>query len=530
MKKGNFLLMLHAHLPYVRHPDYPDFLEERWLFEAITETYIPLIKMFRSLENENIKFKLAISITPTLSEMLSDEDLQNKYISHMNKLIELSEKEIIKTEKENVQKFKTAKFYNSHFKEILHIYSDLYSRNILKAFKEFQEKGYIEVVTCSGTHGFLPFMKNHPEAVRAQIKVGVETYKKNFGKSPNGIWLAECAYSRGFDRILKSEGINYFFTDSHALWYSETPAHYGVYYPVITPGGDFVFARDPESSEQVWSSVIGYPGDSRYREFYRDIGFDRDFEYIKDYIDKSGTRCNTGIKYYKITDKTLPAERKDFYDINEAYEVARNHAKDFVLKKEFQVKKLTNIFDDIIPLITAPFDAELYGHWWYEGPVFLESLFREIAKSEIIESVLPSEIINSLETVQVLEPADSTWGANGFNEVWLNEKNDWIYRHLNHIASQMHKKATEYKNPSELEKRVLNQMAREVLLSQASDWPFIMTTGTTVDYAVNRIDNHINRFFKLEKMLDSNKIDTEELSHIEWIDKIFNDIDFNIYS
>ena len=532
MPKGNIVFMLHAHLPFIHHPQYDFFLEENWLFEAVTETYIPLLRMFKRLEEENKKFNLTMSITPPLMEMLANEDLQQKYIKRMKKMIELAEKEVDRTQEENSRKHKMAKFYYNDFKEILYIFKDVYGGNILKGFKEYLEKGYLDVITCNATHGFLPFMEQYPQAIRAQIEQGVKTYEKHMGIKPRGIWLAECAYFPGLDKYLAEYGLEFFFVDSHGFWYADERPRYGVYRPVVTPNNVFVFARDPESSEQVWNADIGYPGDGRYREFYRDIGFDREFEYIKPFIDPSGVRINTGIKYHKITSKNVPLNEKDFYDIDEAKEAAKQHALDFLKKKEAQASGLLNLFEGLEPVIVAPFDAELFGHWWYEGPIFLEEFMRYSSESKLIRTIKASDIVDKIEKVQIVTPAASTWGANGYNEVWLNGTNDWIYLHLHEMVEKMTEAAKKYPNPEETPskiKRALNQMARELLLAQSSDWAFIMTTNTSVEYAVNRTKTHVKRFLELYEMVISGKIDMRRLSHFEKTDDIFQDIDYTMY-
>ncbi|PNR96495.1 glycoside hydrolase family 57 protein [Petrotoga olearia] len=529
-KKGKILFLLHAHLPYIHHPDFENFMEERWLFEALTETYIPLIKVFKSLEKANIPFKLTISLSPTLMEMLNLNDLREKYHKHLLKLIELTEKEIIRTKFEDPRKYELAQHYRRELMEDMEIFSEEYHQDILKSFKEFKDKGYIEVITSNGTHGYLPFYRDYPEAIRAQIKSAVLTYKKYFGDRPKGIWLAECAYFKGLDRYLSQEDIRYFFVDTHGFTYADSKPRYDVYRPIITPNKVFVFARDPESSEQIWSAEIGYPGDPRYREFYRDIGYDREDDYIKPYIDPSGIRCNTGIKYHRITDKSLSLDKKEIYDLREAENVVKEHARDYLHKKTLQIRKLSTILDEEEPIIVAPFDAELFGHWWYEGPKFLEELFRQSFENEDLEFSTPSEFLQTVKKVQITYPAESSWGGGGYHDVWLNSKNDWIYKHIHEITERMIEKANTFKFPSNLQKRVLNQMMREVLLAQASDWPFIMTTGTTIEYAKNRVKCHINRFFDLEKMLEKQEINDERLSFYEWVDNIFRNIDYTIFS
>ncbi len=530
MPRGQIMLVLHAHLPYVHHPEYQFFLEEHWLFEAIGETYIPLLKMFRSLEKDKVPFKLTMSLTPSLLEMLANENLQNKYEKRLEKLIELSQKEVIRTQSENPVKHKTAKFYLKEFEETLHLFRDIYGKNIINGFKEYMEKGNLDIITCNATHGFLPFMEQYPQSIRAQLEYGVKTYERHLGKPPRGIWLAECAYFTGLDSYLAEYGIEYFFVDSHALWYGDERPRYGVYRPIITPNNVFAFARDPESSEQVWSAQVGYPGDSRYREFYRDIGFDREFEYVKLYIDPSGVRMNTGIKYHKITSKNVSLDGKDYYSVDDAYQAASEHAQDFLWKKENQSEHLINLFEGVEPVIVAPFDAELFGHWWFEGPKFLEYFFRKSANSTKVRTTKACDVVDWIEKVQILTPAASSWGANGYYEVWLNGTNDWIYRHLHEMVERMTDAAKKYSTETDTIKvRTLNQMAREILLAQSSDWAFIMTTQTSVEYAVNRTKMHVKRFLDLYEMLVNNSIDVSKLEEIETSDPIFPDIDFRVY-
>ncbi|HPE68070.1 MAG TPA: DUF1957 domain-containing protein [Thermotogota bacterium] len=531
MEKGFVSLVLHAHLPYVRHPDFEEFMEERWLFEAITETYIPILRAFQDLERDNVPFKITMSITPPLMEMLDSNDLQDKYVRHMQKLIELAEKEVERTRTEHPRKHKMAKYYHQDFQDILHIFETENNRSLVKAFGHFQEKGNLEIITCNATHGFLPLMNRFPQAVRAQVTTGAKTYEKHLGVAPKGMWLAECGYTAGLDKYLAEENIRYFFVDSHGIWFAENPPRYGVYRPLLTENGVFVFGRDPESSEQVWSAEIGYPGDFRYREFYRDVGFDRELEYITPYIDRSGVRVNTGMKYHRVTGKNIDLGKKDFYDIDEARQAAKEHARDFALKKQAQLEGLHRAFDGVVPIVVAPFDAELFGHWWFEGPMFIENFFRELHTLDTVAPITPPEFIEQhVQSVQIATPADSTWGANGYNEVWINGSNDWVYPHLDELIVRMTELVHRHGNQNDAKKdRLLKQAMRELLLAQSSDWAFIMTTGTTVEYASNRTRQHVDRFLKIARWLDKGNMDEKTLASWEWLDKIFEDPDYNLY-
>lgn len=526
MEKGYLSIVLHGHLPYVRHPEYDQFLEEDWLFEAITETYIPLINVFDGLVNDGVDFRLTMSLTPTLMTMLTDPLLQHRYVRHINKLIELAEKEVERTK--HMPEFNPlAHMYLDLFRNARYVFEEKYGRNLVAAFKKFQDLGKIEIITCGATHGFLPLMMNQ-KAVRAQIISAVQYHEQQLGMPPKGIWLPECGYYEGLDEILKDAGIRFFFTDSHGIFHASPRPKYGVYAPIYCPSGVAAFGRDIESSKQVWSSIEGYPGDFNYRDFYRDVGFDLDYDYIRPYLHPDGVRVNLGIKYYKITGKT---DHKDPYIRSWAVEKAAEHAGNFLFNREKQVEWLYDTFQGRKPIIVAPYDAELFGHWWFEGPDWLNFLIRKIAfDQDTVRLVTPREYLAENPRCQVATPSMSSWGYKGYVEVWLDESNDWIYPHLHKAADRMVELAQAFPNAEGILRRALNQAARELLLAQSSDWAFIMKTGSHVEYAVRRTTDHIMRFTRLYEDIKSNCIDEGWLADIEYKDNIFPEIDYRIYA
>lgn len=356
---------------------------------------------------------------------------------------------------------------------------------------------------------------------------GVQTYKKYFGKNPRGIWLPECGYVPEVDKYLKEFGIQYIITESHGVLYADPTPIYGTYAPIVTPNDVVAFGRDIESSRQVWSSINGYPGDYNYREFYRDIGYDADYDYIKPYIAHNGVRVHTGIKYYRITGNT---ENKDYYNLTWAMDSVEKQAGHFFDSRQAQITHLAPHMH-IPPIILCPYDAELYGHWWYEGPDWLYVLFKKIYYDKCdFELITPGEYIDKYPEIQESIPCRSSWGANGYSEVWLNTTNDYVHKHLHTAGDRMVELANLFPNEkNKLRKFALNQCARELLLAQSSDWLFIITNGTMVDYAKKRIKDHIGRFTKLYYMLKENNIDEEFLKDISKIDKIFPNIDYMIY-
>ncbi|HSV43521.1 MAG TPA: DUF1957 domain-containing protein, partial [Candidatus Bathyarchaeia archaeon] len=251
MPKGYLSLVLHAHLPFVRHPEDENFLEENWLYEAINETYLPMIQVMEELVRDGVNFRLTMSLTPPLVSMLRDPLLQDRYIRHLDKLIELSDKEIHRTGYEP-HYHGLALMYHQRFRDFRTLFIDTYNKDLVSAFKRFQDIGCLEIITCAATHGFLPILNMNPKVVEAQIRVAVDHYKSVFGCSPRGMWLPECGFVPGLDEVLKKAGVRFFFVDSHGIINADPRPRYSVYAPIYAPSGTAAFGRDWESSKQVW--------------------------------------------------------------------------------------------------------------------------------------------------------------------------------------------------------------------------------------------------------------------------------------
>ena len=234
-----------------------------------------------------------MNVSPPLCEMLADPLLQERYTRHLENLLELAKKELHRTKSEAMEFYDVAKMYVDNLSASLDLWNNRYKRNLVNAFRELQDEGVIEIITCGATHGFLPLISTQ-ESRRAQVQIAVANYKKHFGRQPRGIWLPECAYEPGIEDLLKDAGIEYFISDTHAILYGDPRPRYGVHAPVVCPNGTAVFARDVETSQQVWSAEIGYPGNALYREFYRDIGWDAPLDYLKPHLHEDANRKPSG--------------------------------------------------------------------------------------------------------------------------------------------------------------------------------------------------------------------------------------------
>jgi 1,4-alpha-glucan branching enzyme len=359
--------------------------------------------------------------------------------------------------------------------------------------------------------------------------MGAREYERHFGRRPQGIWLPECGYVEGVDELVREVGIRYFFTDTHGVLFASPRPKFGIYAPIVCPRSGVVAAgRDLESSKQVWSANEGYPGEYNYREFYRDIGFDLPMDYISPWIHPDGHRVYTGFKYHAITHAAL--HDKWVYDPDIARQRAGEHAAHFRVSRERQVEYLANHMDRP-PIIVSPYDAELFGHWWYEGPIFLGDLFRQLHHDQAtIETITPGDYLERHPTNQMTTPCASSWGAEGYNAYWVDESNAWVYRHLHHAGERMVELARRHRGADGLTTRALNQAARELMLAQSSDWAFIMRTGTTVGYATRRVNEHIARFNRLYDALNAGTVSESWLATVEAKDNVFPELDYRIYA
>lgn len=524
MAQGQLILLLHAHLPYVRHPELERSIEETWLFEAISETYLPLLRVFERLDHDKIPFRIVMALSPTLTTMLQDELLQARYAAYAENALDLARREIQRN-RYDARLSALASMYHDLHEQNLADFISRYDRDITRGFDYFYKRGKLELVATAATHAYLPLYSLYPEAVAAQVGLGVMSHQRLFGKPARGFWLPECGYMPGLESVLKEHGIDHFYVATHGLLYGEERPRCGVYQPVRCPNGVVALGADHLSTDAVWSAESGYPSDHSYRDFYRDIGHDLPLDYIGPYLPGGSIRINTGFKYYAVTGAT---DRKVPYDPAAARRKVDEHAENFIYNQVKRIRRLSTLMDDS-PVILCPFDAELFGHWWFEGPAWIEALVRRIAEQDELALTTPSELGRNPTTYQTTQPAFSSWGTKGYSEVWLDGTNDWIVRHTHKAIERMCELTDRFPNESGLKRRALNQVAREVLLSQASDWPFIIRAGTAVPYAVGRVKEHVGAVGRIYDALGRGPVGTEWLTNAERIHDIFPDIDYRIF-
>ncbi len=509
MTKGNLAIVLHAHLPYVRSEE-PGSLEEDWFFQALVECYLPLLETLEEASSSNDQApKITIGLSPTLLSLLEDEVLKNRF----EKWIEVRLEVLNSLKTDNI---KAALHLSDHLKRQLLSWKKCRG-DLIGRFEKLQILNVIDILTCAATHGYLPLLRENPEAVRGQLKTAVREHRRLFKNSPFGIWLPECAYYEGLDELMAESGLKYAVLDGHGLLNADPRPRYGLYAPICTKRGVAFFGRDSESTLPVWSARDGYPGNSNYREFHRDLGWDLSVENLK----KIGINDKRplGIKLFKISSKNTSLEDKEKYDPQSAQESVEKDAENYLKERRKQLIKLEQSMK-IEPLLIAPFDAELFGHWWFEGPNFLSQLFIK-SKKEGVKLITLKEYLQIKPKVQLCNPSPSSWGQGGFHDYWLNDSNAWIVHEWSKAGREMVSICSKGLE-KESDIKIIKQAGRELLLCQSSDWSFILKAGTTTELAKERINLHIKRFWLLINTLKFKKdIEPKILKEIEKEDCIF---------
>lgn len=526
MTLGYLALVLHAHLPYVRHPEHPRPMEERWLHEALAECYLPLLSAFDRLERDGVPFALSMSLTPPLAAMLRDDLLRQRFHEHLSRLQELADRESQRL-RDDPQFGPVARFYVEHLRDVRHRW-DVIRGDVVSALLHHQEAGRLELLTCSATHAYLPGLLPSHEGIRAQLRLGMRAFERVTGKKARGIWLPECAYAPELDDDLKEAGVRYTILDSHGITLARPRPPFGTNAPIASPSGVVFFGRDIESSRQVWSRHEGYPGDAYYRDFYRDVGFELPTELLGEEVGPFGVRMMTGLKYHRITGTT---DDKQAYMPSVAMERAEIHSGDFLRKRIEQVKRLAPGMP-APPIVVAPYDAELFGHWWFEGPVFLEHFFRNLKKArdggeDALDAVTLGQYLDKSPVMVRATPAPSSWGAEGFGAVWVGRESAHLWRHVHHATRYASFLVEKYRSIDGDRGRALDQLIRELLLAQSSDWAFILTTGTVREYAEARVRAHVHRLRHLAHLIEKDEWAEEDfawLNDVSARDRFFHEM------
>ena len=487
---GQLALVLHAHLPYVRSSA-PGSLEEDWYFQALQECYLPLLAVLEAAAVDPAQQpRLTLGLSPTLLSLLADRDLNQRFLPWLQ-----LRQELLREAPTDCAAAAAA------LAEQLAAIEAQWRRcqgRLVPRFARLQQQGVLDLITCGATHGYLPLLREVPEAVRAQLLTAVREHTRQLGERPLGIWLPECAYYEGLDRQLVAAGLRYSVLDGHGLLHAQPRPRYGVFAPICSPAGAAFFGRDSNATLPVWSAREGYPGHGAYREFHRDLGWDLPEQQLS----AAGitSRRPLGLKLHRVTAQGCPLEGKQPYDPAAAAEQVRAHAAHYLAGRAAELQGLGGSMERP-PLLVAPFDAELFGHWWFEGPQFLAALFERAATSGV-ELVSLRQVLAGGHSLQVCRPSPSSWGQGGYHDYWLNDTNAWVVAEWQKAARAMVRRVNQGVGSAE-QRDLLTQAGRELLLAQSSDWSFILRAGTTTELARERIHRHLDRFWRLLDAINS---------------------------
>ena len=545
---GYVTFALHSHLPYViNHGTWPHGME--WLHEAAAETYLPLIRIFGELEQQGLALKANVNLSPILLEQLNHPVFKDEFPKYLLRKIQAARKDAedfgLKGERHMVQ---VAHFWQHFYEQALRQFDDLGS-DIIRGFRHFYESGAIEIITCGATHGYFPLLGTDA-SIRAQVKTGVETHERFFGRKPRGIWLPECGYRpagrwqfpvslnghgrppfnrEGVEQILAEYDLEFFYVDTHlvdtstrftpyellagdvpiATEIASEPPEKNFYRPYYAASPDRAsnvafFTRDPRTGIQVWSGDHGYPGDPNYLEFHK-------------------KRWPGGNRYWRITGNKIDLGLKQPYDPEIALGLTRDHAVHFAhITAEALQHHGPN--GSGIPVLTAPFDAELFGHWWFEGPEWLKNVALQFGRPGS-----PLKLITCAEYLDMSPPAaylglpEGSWGAESNNSVWLNENTAWTWKHIYPAEMAVQQMANSgLWRGHEVATRLARQLCRELLLLESSDWQFLITTKHARDYAEKRFNTHLEQFLLLldtwRRFESTGQVPAEKIAELEAIE------------
>lgn len=538
---GYFAIVLNAHLPYVvHHGTWPHGME--WLHEAAAESYLPLLRVLANLERDGIAANFNINLSPILLEQLAHPFFRAEFPNYAaRKITAAREDEAFFLQADDAPMAETARFWGRFFSTALDDFNAL-GGDIVQGFRHFNDAGLIEILTSAATHGYLPLLGTDA-SLRAQIRTGVETHIRHFGAPPRGIWLPECGYRPaglwsypvldsggiepqpaslriGVEQALEECGLQYFVVDTHLVEECQRSFYhtYTIDSASHTRSATVVFARDPHTGVQVWSSDSGYPADPNYLDFHK-------------------RRFPGGHRYWKVTGSNVALGDRLIYCPQQASERVHEHAAHFA---SLIYRTLQPSFNGSTPpVLCAPFDADLFGHWWFEGAQWLEAVVRAIharAAHGQAGSIATTTCSRHLDRAQPAEPIalhEGSWGTGGSHRVWMNQETTWIYTHIYPAELYVCEVATAGKwRSSPMALRIVQQLCRELLLLESSDWQSLIATGAARDYAETRFATHNQLFLELKAIwqafeaagaLDLNQ--ANRLAEVELQDSIFPQID-----
>ena len=521
MKDCNLLFILDAHLPYVRNEVEEGFVEDEWLFDALSYLYLPILKMCSNLKKDNIPFKLGAAFEPALCDMLADKVLQNRYRINIQRKIEFAKKELERfSECENTKKL--IQYNLKRFNDNKRIFEDC-GGDVLKQFDLLSQQGYIELLATTATNCFLPFFLNMPEAIAAQVEMGQINYRKHFSAVPSGFWIPSMAYFEGLDDIIRSYGYDYTVVSSEAFLLCDKVPPAGVFSAAVSKNGLKFLATDLCACRSIYDEADGFAENKVYIDVKDDVGFKLSEEYLASVFETSKGRRAIGFRYWSKEEDTP-------YDIYKAHSQSWADAEDYVNSRTEALRAIKETKTCESPFSLLIISSEFFGKKWCEGFIWLERVFRLINDSDCLKSVFPSAAVNLSKQLYTVKPFFSSFLPSGYAAELLTKENDWMYRYIIKITERMIGLVEMFPEDGSLKERVLNAAAREVLLLQSLYWPLYANDPQLKDFAERRFVEHVNSFTAAYEALGADSPDAKWLSNRENKYPIFKNINYRIFS
>jgi len=559
MPKGYFTFFLHSHMPYVRragqHPHGEDMLHQ-----TATETYIPLLNVLYDLRAEGVPFRLTIGITPVLAEQLADGEVRTRLETFLMEALERAEEDARRREAAAEGTVADApahhflylaRFYADWYRNLLQSFRERFRRDLIGAFRFLQDENLIEITTSAATHSYLPLMARD-STIYAQLRTGVTSYLRHFGRLPRGIWLPECGYrpaskaepdgeivKPGLEAFLAELNLRYTFGDAHVVLQGrplasatgdlagalpghgeDAPSAYRhasaapftphPYY--LRASNVAVYAVNHATGRQVWPPAEGYPGDFAYREFHR-----RDE--------------HSGLPYWRITGDGAALGEKELYDPYHAFHRAREHAAHFVGVVRGQL--IYGKGSGRPGIVVAAYNTGLFGHWWFEGIPWIREVMRLLSRDPDIALVTAGEYLDKHPpTESVVLPAGS-WGKDGDHSTWSGPDTKRMWPLIHEAERRMEALVARFPDAVGERLELLKQAARELLLLESSDWPFLIGTAQAASYASDRFRQHLERFNRLAALVEKENLAVEErafLQECQHLDNPFLNVDYRVFA
>lgn len=520
---GQLIFALHAHLPYLSCEGQSSTPAERvrlaWIFEALTETYLPLIDVLERQEGTETPC-LTLCLSPTLLYMLENPRVQELYMEYLNQRIEFAKQEEVRLGSDKA--FSALPFfYEQRFIAIRELWKRVSSLpgGVCQVFRKLASNGIVELMATTATHIYLPAYQMYDEVAKLQISAGLEDFHRHFDCSSAGFWLPECGYYDGLDYVLAEKGVKYFISSSRAVIQADPPADSGVFQPVQTPAGLLAFPLYRGMAALLGGTDESYSGRSVYRDFDRDVGEALSIERL-DPLLVEGARVPTGFKYHR----QRGAAQEESGDVSLVYDPE---------KAEKAAKEDSALFSNAVhallceveqtgeksPILTCAFDAELFGHYWFEGTTFLSSFFNQ-SRTASYELVTPSSAASLVqsgekEVQQGVCLVESSWSAKETSRIWVDGSNSWVYGYTYAIILQWLTIERQFQEQSYVIDHYKAQLTREMLLSQSSDWLYMLNYGVSTRFAENMIKKYAEGFNNLYEQLVLRKLKIPYLQDLE---------------